>query len=124
MNKKDIHINIAPLVDVMLVLLIIFMVTAPMIQSSVNLDLPTTGKASHIPNKTVTVCVTPYGAVYVDQTPVSLDKLGSYLKKVASVQDVICFKADKKLHYGKVFEIINQLVDEGYTKISLMAEVK
>lgn len=124
MNKKEVHINVAPLVDVMLVLLIIFMVATPVMQGSIPLELPKTGKTTSSSVKNIVVSVSANGTVYVDQKRVPLEQLGQYLQTMAKPEDTIQFRADKRIHYGKIFEIINRLVDDGYHKISLMAEVK
>ena len=124
MARKEIHINIAPLVDVMLVLLIIFMVTAPMVQAGVNLNLPTTGRSSYTNSKPIVISVTAHGTIYVNEKRVPFHELGNSLRKIARPEDVIQLKADKRLQYEKIFDVINRLVDEGFAKVSLMAEMK
>ena len=122
--KKDIHINIAPLVDVMLVLLIIFMVTAPMMQTGIDLDLPTSGRTASTTKTPVVVSITAHGRLYVGEQRVSMSHLGKALKAVAHPGDVVQLKADKRIPYERVFEVIQYLVEEGFSKVSLMADAK
>lgn len=121
---REVQINIAPLVDVMLVLLIMFMANANALASHIQLELPQMGQTSSAPTQNITVSLSSNGNVYVDHKKVPLAHLGSYLRKISKPTDTIQFRADKRIHYGRIFEVINRLVDDGYTKISLVAEVR
>lgn len=127
-DLDQVQINITPLVDVMLVLLIIFMVTAPMIQSGVNINLPKTKKAASAQQskKSIVVSVTKAGKVYVDKKIVNLEALVQQVD-VLSDKDktqVIQVKGDKDIAYDKIFQVMNKLVLGGYQKLSLIAETQ
>jgi len=124
MSHKKVHINITPLVDVMLVLLIIFMITSPMMHSHIDLDLPKTKSALKADPETAVISMTKNGTLYLNEKTIKLDVLKPTLQKLISPKSPIIFKADKAVPYEKVFEIINTLVDAGYSKISLTAEQK
>ena len=124
MPDKKIHINVAPLVDVMLVLLIIFMITSPMMHSSVDVNLPRTKEESTVNLNTVTITVTKEGVLYVNDKRVDTNSLQPVLKKLAKPDDPLLFKADKTVPYDKVFEVMKILVNAGYSKISLVAELQ
>ena len=128
MDQHQFQINVTPLVDVLLVLLIIFMVTAPMIQSGVNINLPKTNKASSVQQskKSIVVAITKAGKIHVDKKIVNLDTL---LKSVDDLSgkdktQVIQVKGDKDLAYDKIFQVMNKLVMGGYQKLSLIAETQ
>ena len=128
MDQQQVQINVTPLVDVLLVLLIIFMVTAPMIQSGVNINLPKTNKASSVQQskKSIVVAITKAGKIHVDKKIVNLDTL---LKSVDDLSgkdktQVIQVKGDKDLAYDKIFQVMNKLVMGGYQKLSLIAETQ
>ncbi|USO02450.1 MAG: biopolymer transporter ExbD [Alphaproteobacteria bacterium] len=124
MSQKKVFINIAPLVDVMLVLLIIFMITSPMMHTNIDLELPKTSNESTASPDIVTVSVARNGALYINDKIVDIKTLGSTLKQRVKPQDPLLFKADKNTPYDKVYEIINALVKAGYSKISLSAQTK
>ena len=117
------EINVTPLVDVMLVLLIIMMVAAPMMTSGVTVDLPRTS-ASEMPSQTrpVTVAVTPEGAIFVDETPVDEASLLTTVSGLATVEDRIFLRGDTTANYGTVMRVMGLLSGAGYTKIGLVTE--
>ena len=119
------EINITPMVDVMLVLLIIFMVAAPMMTAGVPLDLPSSAAAA-LPNQAdpITVGVTPDGAVYIDDVPVAEGQLIPELtaRGVNGAEDRIFLRGDTSANYGAVMRVMGLLSAGGYTKIGLITQ--
>lgn len=117
------EINITPMVDVMLVLLIIMMVAAPMMTSGVAVDLPRTS-AGEMASQTrpITVIVTPEGAIFVDDTPVSEADLVTTVGTLATPEDRIFLRGDTTANYGTVMRVMGVLSAAGYSKIGLVTE--
>ena len=119
------EINITPMVDVMLVLLIIFMVAAPMMTSGVPVDLPKTA-ASEMASQTqpITVSVTSDGAIFVDQDPVSEADLIPTVTAMAvnGTEDRIFVKGDTTSNYGSVMRVMGLLSSAGFNKIGLLTQ--
>ncbi|KKC40936.1 biopolymer transporter ExbD [Devosia epidermidihirudinis] len=119
------EINITPMVDVMLVLLIIFMVAAPMMTSGVPIDLPKTA-ASDMASQTqpITVSVTPEGAIFVDEDPVAeVDLIGTVTAMaVNGTEDRIFVRGDTTANYGSVMRVMGLLSAAGFTKIGLVTQ--
>ncbi|MGV8831324.1 MAG: protein TolR [Devosia sp.] len=119
------EINITPMVDVMLVLLIIFMVAAPMMTAGVPIDLPKTA-AADMPSQTqpITVAVTPDGVIYVDENVVAEADLTSTLTSMGAngAEDRIFLRGDTTADYGSVMRVMGILSAAGFTKIGLITE--
>jgi biopolymer transport protein TolR len=118
-------INVTPLVDVMLVLLIIFMVTAPMMTSGVNVDLPKTeAKPLNTDAKPVTVSINADGKIYLQDESLELADLVDKLTAVTeSDKDRRIFvRADKGISYGQVMQVMATVAQGGFTKVALLAE--
>ena len=119
------EINITPMVDVMLVLLIIFMVAAPMMTAGVPIDLPSSAAAA-MPNQAdpVTVGVTPEGAVFIDETPVAETDLVAQLNTlgVNGAEDRIFLRGDTSANYGAVMRVMGLLSAGGFSKIGLITQ--
>ena len=117
------EINVTPMVDVMLVLLIIMMVAAPMMTAGVSVDLPRTA-AGEMPSQTrpITVAVTPEGAIFVDENPVSEAQLVATVGELATTEDRIFLRGDTTANYGTVMRVMGMLSAAGYTKIGLVTE--
>jgi biopolymer transport protein TolR len=119
------EINVTPLVDVMLVLLIIFMVTAPLMSSAVNVDLP---KADATPvnqdSEPLTVSVNAQGQVYLQDQEVELPDLVAKLQAIAKDQKDrrIFVRGDKANSYGRIIEVMGTIVQGGFTKVALLSE--
>jgi len=119
------EINVTPMVDVMLVLLIIFMVAAPMMTAGVPVDLPKTA-ANEMPSQTqpITVAVTPEGQIYVDETQVAeaelIDLVAS--RAVNGTEDRIYLRGDTTANYGTVMRVMGLLSAAGFSKIGLVTE--
>lgn len=118
-------INVTPLVDVMLVLLIIFMVTAPMMSSGVNVDLPkTTASPVNTDNRPITVSLRSDGRLYLGDDAVSRDVLLDRLKQAAGNETGrrVFVRADSKIDYGQVMQLMGQITSGGFSHVALLAQ--
>jgi biopolymer transport protein TolR len=119
------EINVTPFVDVMLVLLIVFMVTAPMLTSGVPVELPKT-EAKPLPaDKTpLTITVDASGKVFIQETQIELDALLPRLEAVATAgyEQRIFIRADNKSEYGKVAEVMARINAAGYKNLGLVTD--
>ena len=119
------EINITPMVDVMLVLLIIFMVTAPLMTSGVVLDLPKT-KASAVPgnDEPVTVSIKQDGTVFIQNSEVPLETLGTKLQAILGEKKEtrIFVRGDKAIDYGQVMKVVTEISGAGYPKVALLTD--
>ncbi len=119
------EINITPFVDVMLVLLIVFMITAPMLTSGVSVDLPDTQAAAlaQSDEAPVEITLTRTGEVFVADTQVEGDKLLTILEQATSANkdSRIYIRADEVLDYGAVMRLLGRVNKAGYTKVALLS---
>lgn len=119
------EINVTPFVDVMLVLLIIFMVTAPLMTSGVTVDLP---KANAAPlnndNQPLTVSINAAGEVYLQDAKVEIANVVERLRAIAAnnADRRIFVRGDKDLAYGRIMEVMGTITQGGFTKVALLAE--
>ena len=117
-------INVTPLVDVMLVLLIIFMITAPLLQVGVPVDLPKTS-AQQVGGKDepLVVSVNAEG-VYLGETKYDLPELGTKLKAVHDEKpdQRVFIRGDKAIDYGKMMEVMGVVIDSGFRQLGLLGE--
>jgi biopolymer transport protein TolR len=121
------EINITPFVDVMLVLLIIFMVAAPLMVAGVPVDLPnTSAKRLSQPKKPMVVTLAADGALYIREEPISRDGLVPRLQalKAAEGDTVVYVRGDKTRSYGDVMEILARVGESGYQRVSLLTQPK
>jgi biopolymer transport protein TolR len=124
------EINVTPFVDVMLVLLIIFMVTAPLLTAGVSINLPKTNakSLSQPDSKPLEVSIDARGDIYLgDQKQRDVATLVEKLKAISGETQgdrVIYFRADKALPYGKGMEVMAGVQSSGFTKIALVTETK
>ena len=119
-------INVTPFVDVMLVLLIIFMVTTPMLVAGVHVDLPETQSAPmEGQDEPLAVTVDANGKTYLMDQPVDRDKLVDKLKAVTKEKkDTRIFvRGDKKVDYGQVIEVVGAISAAGFSKVALVTEI-
>ena len=119
------EINVTPFEDVMLVLLIIFMVTAPLLTVGVQVDLPETS-ADTLPeeNEPLTLTINAKGEVFIQETKIEFKKL---IKKILAVSNNrtdtrIYVRGDKTINYGRVLEVMGMLSGSGFTKVALISE--
>ena len=120
------EINVTPMVDVMLVLLVIFILTAPLMASSIKLDLPKTdaAKASESP-KFVTLVVDKTGQVFLNDKPASIDQVKASLIQTAvkNPDTEVQLRADEAVPYGKVVEVMGAAQKAGLNRIGFVADV-
>ena len=119
------EINVTPLVDVMLVLLIVFMVAAPLLTVGVPIDLPKTeAKSLNTEQKPITVSVTPGGVVYLGDQTVALEGLiAAVAAETGDNRDErIYVRGDQTADYGTVMQVMGVLSGAGYTHIGLITE--
>ena len=120
------EINVTPFVDVMLVLLIVFMVTAPLLTVGVPVDLPKTrAQALGQDREPLSVTVKRGGKVYIQNTPVGEDELVAKLTAIAATgyDQRIFVRADRSVDYGRVMEVMGLLSAAGFTHIGLVTDV-
>ncbi len=119
------QINVTPFVDVILVLLVIFMITAPMMQEGVEVDLPkTTSQAIKTPSEPVIVSVDRKGVVYINNKKYAKNKIESKLRAVfkrRSDKEVL-LKADRSVKYGEVVKVMASIRRAGVEKIGMITE--
>lgn len=119
-------INVTPMVDVMLVLLIIFMVTAPLLTVGVPLDLPKTQAESlNQPDEPLVVSVNAKGEIYLQETPIDLASLAARLLAITENKpDTRIFvRGDQTINYGRVIEVLGTLNSAGFTHVALVTEL-
>ena len=125
-NKEPIsYINVTPFVDVMLVLLIIFMVTAPLLTVGVQVDLPETS-ADTLPEETepLTLTINAKGEIFIQETKVEYEKIIAKILAVSNnrTDTRIFVRGDKTINYGRVLEIMGMLSGAGFSKVALISE--
>ena len=119
------EINVTPLVDVMLVLLIIFMITAPLLTSGIEVDLPET-RAGELrkKEKSLVVTITKEGKIVVGRESLSLKRLSRWLAeaKRAGIVKEVQIRADREVPYGLVAKVLGEIESAGITEIGLMTK--
>jgi biopolymer transport protein TolR len=118
-------INVTPFVDVMLVLLIIFMVTAPMMTHGVKVETPqTTHQKMDISEKALVISIDASRRVYINEYQLNADEVRQKLPTILDVKSTgeVYLKADKSLPYGLVMDVMSQIRDAGIEKIGMVTE--
>lgn len=123
------EINVTPMVDVMLVLLIIFMVSAPLLTVGVQIDLPQTqAKSLDQDREPLTVTVNTKGEVYLMNSEIKVDELVPKLKAITDARggqdERIYVRGDKSVNYGTVMRVMGRLSAAGYRRVALVTEVE
>ena len=123
------EINVTPMVDVMLVLLIIFMVSAPLLTVGVPLDLPQTqAKSLDNDKEPLTVSVNTQGEVFLQNTEIKVDELVAKLQAITQARggndERIYVRGDKKVDYGTVMRVMGRLSAAGFRRVALVTEVE
>jgi TonB system transport protein ExbD (group 1) len=123
--EQNSDINVTPFVDVMLVLLIIFMVAAPLASVSVEVNLPpAVAKASPNPPKPVYISIKQSGQIFIGDFPTTIDEMGQDIAKNIGRRDPskerIFIRADEKVRYGAFMEVMNTLQDNGFYSVALV----
>mgnify|MGYP001288656557 CR=1 FL=1 len=119
------EINVTPFVDVMLVLLIIFMVTAPLLTVGVQVDLPESA-ADSLPDdqEPLTLTINSKGEIFIQEHKVNFDKVVPKILAISKnrTDTRIYVRGDKTINYGRVLEIMGMLSGSGFTKVALISE--
>jgi biopolymer transport protein ExbD/biopolymer transport protein TolR len=127
-SKVNSNINVTPMVDVMLVLLIIFMVITPMVQDKVHVNLVTAADATPMPDADhedqALVAVTRDGRVYLKSDQVSIDDLGSKVNDILQNKPtkIVYLRADARASYGTVMSVIDAVRTAGVDQLGVMTE--
>jgi len=120
------EINVTPMVDVMLVLLIIFMVTAPLLTVGIPVNLPQT-KAEPLsnPDEPIVVTINDKGAVYLQETTIADDALVARLQAITENRPdtKIFVRGDKKIDYGRVMQVMGMIKSAGFTQVALVVDL-
>jgi len=123
------EINVTPMVDVMLVLLIIFMVSAPLLTVGVPIDLPQTqAKSLDQDKEPLTLSVNMKGQVFLQNSEIPIDELVAKLKAVTEarggLEERIYVRGDRKVDYGTVMRVMGRLSAAGFRRVALVTEVE
>jgi len=118
------EINVTPFVDVMLVLLVIFMVTAPLLQQGIDVNLPQAkGKEMHSEER-ITLIVKKGSTIYMNDKPVSMTEMGKKLRAISPSNPNVFLKADKDVPYGFIVEVMGEIKEAGIEKLGMITEPK
>jgi len=123
-------INVTPFVDVMLVLLIVFMVSAPLLTVGVPLDLPQSqAKALPQDNEPLTVSVNVDGKIFLQNEPIAIDDLVTKLKAIidarhGNLDETIYVRGDRKVDYGTMMRVMGRISGAGYHKVALVTNIE
>lgn len=124
-QRPMVEINMTPLVDVMLVLLIVFMITAPMLTSGVAVDLPE-AESSPLPgqDEPLSVTVDGSGRIWLQDSEIALDQLGPRLVAITErkPETRIFVRGDRGIDYGTVMGVVSAINQAGFTKVALLTE--
>jgi len=127
-SNVNADINVTPMADIMLVLLIIFMITTPLLQTGVTVNLPKAKNPLDAPEAdskdAIVVALTREGRIYLQKTPISEEELIKYVtdRLTGEINKTMFLKADQSVSYGRVVQIVNQCRKAGVERIGLMAE--
>ena len=126
-NRMVSEINVTPLVDVMLVLLIIFMITSPMLVSGINVDLPeTTSSPLSGQDEPLVVSINKKGELYLLDTKIERSNLSSKLASITKEKkdSRIFVRGDKNVQYGDVVAVVAEIHAAGFSKVALVSNIK
>jgi biopolymer transport protein TolR len=120
-NLSD--INMVPFIDVVLVLLIIFMITAPILQSGIEVDVPKTHTVKEITQQRLVVTMDKNQLIYLGNDPVNIHQLADKIKKQSkSERDVVYIRADETVPFGAFCTVIDSLRQSGISNISIVTQ--
>jgi biopolymer transport protein TolR len=125
-KERDVlsDINVTPFVDVMLVLLVIFMVTAPLLQQGIDVNLPKAKGKDLPPEERITLIIKRDGVIYMNDNPVSLPEMRKKLESISKLNPNVFLKADKDVPYGFVVEVMGDIKEAGIEKLGMITEPK
>ena len=118
-------INMTPFIDVMLVLLIIFMVAAPLLATGVPIDLPQTKAAAlNIDQKPLSVAIDPKGDIFINDQPVAAEALADKLKELAKAgtDERVYVRGANQVNYGRIAEVMSIITTAGFKRVALVTE--
>ena len=121
------EINVTPMVDVMLVLLIIFMITSPMLVAGIDVDLPETDSAAVAwQTEPLVISINKHGELYLFETLIAPEELVAKLQAVTNekTDTRIFVKGDKNVAYGRIVEVMASIHEAGFTKVALISDIK
>ncbi|MCX7771360.1 MAG: ExbD/TolR family protein [Proteobacteria bacterium] len=118
------EINVIPLVDIMLVLLIIFMITAPMLQQGIDVNLPKAKGKSIEEGEKINIVLTKEGKIYVNNKISKISELQAMLSVLKESNPTVLLKADKDVPYGLVAEVMGEIKASGIERIGMITEPK
>jgi biopolymer transport protein TolR len=117
------EINMVPFIDVVLVLLIIFMITAPILQSGIEVDVPKTKTVKEINEPRLVITIDKNQLVYLADVPVNINQLGSKVREqLKKPQDSVFLRADETIPFGTFAKVIDALRQSGVSNISIVTE--
>jgi len=116
-------INMVPFIDVVLVLLIIFMITAPILQSGIEVDLPKTATAKEITEQKLVVTIDKGQRIYIGNDPVNISRLGATVRaQLKKPEESVFLRADETIPFGTFAKVIDALRQSQITNISIVTE--
>ncbi len=118
-------INMTPFIDVMLVLLIIFMVTAPLLTAGVPLDLPKTGAGQlNVDQKPITISINDKAQIFIGETPITIAEIAARIQPLAKqgFEERIYVRGAKQVDYGTVAQVMTAITTAGYKRVALLTE--
>jgi len=118
------EINVTPFVDVMLVLLVIFMVTAPLLQQGVDVNLPKAKGKDLPPDERISLVIKRDRTIYMNDTPISVKEMRQKLDAISRLNPNVFLKADKDVPYGLVVEVMGEIKEAGIEKLGMVTEPK
>ncbi|HMD10410.1 MAG TPA: biopolymer transporter ExbD [Candidatus Acidoferrum sp.] len=117
------EINMVPFIDVVLVLLIIFMITAPILQSGIEVDVPKTKTVKEINEPRLVITIDKNQLIYLADVPVNINQLGSKVRaQLKKPQDSVFLRADETIPFGTFAKVIDALRQSGVSNISIVTE--
>lgn len=127
-RKMNSEINVTPLIDVMLVLLVIFMVTAPMMNNNIKIELPSTTSSpskSSSPQKNIEIFLDANGKIFINEMPIRAEELTGKIKAIAAQieSNSVIVKADKSIAYGDVVRLMDEIKLAGVPKVMLVTKI-
>ncbi len=111
-----------PFIDVVLVLLIIFMITAPILQSGIEVDVPKTHTVKEITQQRLVVTMDKNQLIYLGNEPVNIHQLADKIKKQSKRNDVVYLRADETVPFGAFCTVIDSLRQSGISNISIVTQ--
>ena len=118
------EINVTPFVDVMLVLLIIFMVTAPLLQQGIDVNLPQ-AKGKDLPSEErITLVIKKDGVIFMNDKPMSMSEIKQKLTAISKLNPNVFLRADKDVPYGFVVQVMSDIKEAGIEKLGMITEPK